>query len=191
MTTGLRSQLDSVRFGLAFGFVAVLYGWGLGVFFGVGEEWLRQGLVARAEAQRSVYVKAAGSEEGATAAIKRMDETTWRYFLRAHLHAGGIGSIAIGSSLVLALLSAGPGIKRLASMLLGIGAVGYPLFWMMAALAAPGLGSTAAAKASLRWLAIPSSGALVVGGALTLGLVIADLFVAPARHARAAAGQAA
>lgn len=182
----LRSRLAPVRYGLALGFVAVLYGWGLGAFFGVGEDWLREGFLARAEANRAAYLKKAGSEEGATAAIKRIDETSWRYFLRAHLHAGAIGSIAIGANLVLALLSVGPGLKRLASVLLGIGAVGYPLFWMLAGLKAPGLGSTAAAKEGLAWLAVPTAGGLVVGGALTLGLVVADLFVGPARRERAA-----
>jgi hypothetical protein len=37
-----------------------------------------------------------------------MDETAWRYFLRAHFHAGGIGSITVGGSLALALLSVRP-----------------------------------------------------------------------------------
>lgn len=113
-----------------------------------------------------------------------MDDTSWRYFRRAHLHAGAIGSIAIGASAVLALLSVRSSLKRLASVLLGLGAIGYPLFWMLSGLTAPGLGTTAAAKESLRWLAIPSSGAMVVGGVITLGLVISDLFVAPARSRR-------
>jgi hypothetical protein len=179
----LRSQLDPVRFGLALGLLAILYGWGLGVVFGVGEDWIRRGFVADAEANRALYVEKAVSEEDASAAIKRIDESSWRYFLRAHLHAGAIGSIALGASLVLALLSARPVFKVVASLLLGLGAVGYPLFWMWAGLRAPALGSTGAAKESLRWLAIPSAGALVAGGVLTLSLVVADLFVGRARRA--------
>ena len=42
---------------------------------------------------------------------------------------------------------------------------------------APSLGSTGAAKETLRWLAWPSSGALMVGALLTLALVVGDLFV--------------
>jgi len=186
VTDGFKATLGPVRFGLLLGLVAVLYGWGLGIVFGVGEDWIREGFVADAEARRSVYLQRAGSEEAATAAIQRMDETAWRYFLRAHLHAGGIGSITIGASLVLALLSSRPGLKTAASVLLGMGAVGYPLFWMLAGLRAPGLGTTAAAKESLRWLAIPSSGALAIGGVLTLALVIADLFIARRRSHGAA-----
>lgn len=173
MSDTVQSQLAPVRFGLALGLLAVLYGWSLGVIFGVGEDWIREGFLRDAEASRQIYLeRAKGDPEAAAAAIKRMDETAWRYFLRAHLHAGGIGSIAIGASLLLAFLPAGRRVKPVASALLGIGAIGYPLFWMLAGLRAPGLGSTGVAKESLRWLAIPSSGSLVVGGVITLGVAV-------------------
>lgn len=170
-------DLGPVRFGLLFGLLAVLYGWGLGLVFGVNEHGIRERFIANAERSRALYVQKTGSEEGATAAIKKIDESAWRYFLRAHLHAGGIGAIAIGASLVLALLSVGRRAKFVASLLLGLGAVGYPLFWMLAGMRAPGLGSTGAAKESLQWLAIPSAGGLFIGGLITFGLVVADLFV--------------
>jgi hypothetical protein len=170
-------DLGPVRFGLLFGLLAVLYGWSLGLVFGADEDGLRARFIAAAEAKRAMYVQKTGSEEGATAAIKRIDESAWTYFLRAHMHAGGIGSIAIGGSLVLSLLSVGRGPKLVASTLLGLGALGYPLFWMLSGLRAPELGSTAAAKESLQWLAIPSAGGLYVGALITFGLVVADLFV--------------
>lgn len=186
---GIRSQLHSVRFGLVLGFVAILYGWGLGIVFGVGEDWIRERFVADAEANRALYVSATGSEDGATAAIKRIDESAWLYFLRAHMHAGGIGSIAIGSSVVLALLAVRSGLKGAASVLLGYGAIGYPLFWMWAGMRAPTLGSTDAAKETLRWLAWSSSGALIAGGVLTLGVVVADLLL-PGRGGDASPAEA-
>jgi hypothetical protein len=172
-----RSQLDPVRFGLVFGLVAVLYGWGLGILFGAGEHWLRAGFIADAEKNRAFYVQKAGDEAGAAALIKRIDEAAFTYFIRAHLHAGAIGSIAIGASLVLTFLSVSPVLKTVASSLLGFGAVGYSLFWMWAGMRAPSLGSTGAAKETLRWLAWPSSGALMVGALLTLVLIVGDLFV--------------
>ena len=170
-------DLRPVRFGLLFGLLAILYGWGLGLVFGVDEDGIRERFLADAERSRAIYLQKTGSEEAATAAIEKIDETAWRYFLRAHMHAGGIGSIAIGASVVLALLAVGPGPKMAASLLLGLGALGYPLFWMLAGMRAPGLGATAAAKESLRWLAIPSAGGLFVGGLLTFGLVATDLFL--------------
>ena len=177
MANELRSHLQPVRFGLLLGLLTVLYGWSLGVVFGVGEDGIREGFLADAEASRTLYLQKAATEDAATALIKEMDETAWRYFLRAHLHAGGIGSIAIGGSLVLALVTARRAYKAGASLLLGIGSLGYSLFWMLAGLRAPGLASTAAAKESLRWLAIPSSGALVAGGVITLALIVHDLFL--------------
>ena len=177
-------DLRPVRFGLALGLVAVLFGWGLGVVFGLDEHGYRQRFVADAERNRAFYVQKAGSEEGATALIKRIDESAWTYSLRAHMHAGGIGSIAIGGSVVLSLLSVGPMPKLVASTLLGVGSIGYPLFWLLAGMRAPGLGSTGAAKESLQWLAVPSAGGLFAGALLTLGLVVADLFFRRASRER-------
>lgn len=186
MPDALSGRLEPVRFGLLLGLLAILYGWSLGAVFGVGEDGIREGFLADAEASRALYLeKAKGDGEAAGAAIKKMDETAWRYFLRAHLHAGGIGSIAIGGSLLLAFLSASTRLRSAASTLLGLGAVGYPVFWMLAGMRAPGLGSTAVAKEQLQWLAIPSAGALLVGGILTLGLLVAELFIARGRSERA------
>jgi len=102
------------------------------------------------------------------------------------MHAGGIGSIAIGASVLLSLLRVGPMVKLVASSLLGVGAVGYPLFWLLAGMRGPSLGSTGAAKESLQWLAIPSAGALFVGGLITFGLVAWDLFLRRRRDGRSA-----
>lgn len=169
-------DLRPVRFGLLLGLLAVLYGWSLGIAFGVNEDGIRETFIADAERSRAIYVQKAGSEAGATEAIKKIDETAWRYFLRAHLHAGAIGSIAIAASLLLAMLAVGRGPKVVASTLLGLGAVGYPLSWMLAGMRAPGMGSTAAAKESLLWLAVPTTVGLLVGGLMTFGLVAAGLF---------------
>jgi hypothetical protein len=178
-------DLRPVRFGLLLGLVAVLFGWGLGVVFGLDEHGYRQRFIDDAERNRAFYVQKAGSEEGASALIKRIDESAWTYSLRAHMHGGGIGSIAIGCSVVLSLLSVRPVFKLVASTLLGAGSVGYPVFWLLAGMRAPGLGSTGAAKESLQWLAIPSAGALFAGAVITLGLVVADLFFRRAPRGRA------
>ncbi len=177
MRDGTVIDLSPVRFGLLFGLFAVLFGWGLGVVFGANEDGWRQQFIDDAERNRAFYVARAGSEEGATALIKKIDESAWTYSLRAHMHGGGIGSIAIGGSVLLSLLSVGRAWKLLASTLLGVGAIGYPVFWMLAGMRAPSLGSTGAAKESLQWLAIPSAGGLFVGGLITFGLVVADLFL--------------
>ena len=68
---------------------------------------------------------------------------------------------------------------RLVSSLLGFGAFGYSIFWLFAGLRAPGLGGTTAAKESLRWLAMPSSGALVVGTLAVLIFIGIAMFTHP------------
>jgi hypothetical protein len=55
---------------------------------------------------------------------------------------------------------------------LGVGGFGYSVFWMWAGFRAPALGSTGAAKESLKWLAMPSSGAFVVATVTVLVLLI-------------------
>jgi hypothetical protein len=52
---------------------------------------------------------------------------------------------------------------------LGMGGLGYSVYWMWAGLRAPGLGGTTAAKESLSWLAMPSSGVFVLA---TLGVFV-------------------
>jgi multisubunit Na+/H+ antiporter MnhB subunit len=61
-----------------------------------------------------------------------------------------------------------------------VGGLGYSLFWMWAGFRAPGLGGTAAAKESLKWLAMPTSGAFVLATAAVLVLVVVN--VLPSRR---------
>jgi hypothetical protein len=166
---------------LALGILAILYGFALGVVFGVAEDGIEGGLRASAEARielyRAEHTAAPQPAEATRAEMKRVQDGAWKYFIRAHLHAGAIGAVAVGLSLILAFLTAGARLKGVAAWLLGVGAVGYPLFWMLAAIRAPGLGSTRAAKESLTWLAVPTAGAAVVGVILTLVLVLYELYV--------------
>lgn len=177
----MSGQLRPVRYGLVLGTLAILYGFGLGAFFGIGEDWIleRNERVAEAhfDAYRARVKDALDPEAAAMAAMQKTLDSSWRYWLRAHFHAGGIGSVAIGLSLVLSFLSVRPRLKTLISTLLGIGAVGYPLFWMMAGIRAPGLGSTDAAKDSLVWLATPTAGAALCGAGLALALIAHDLLI--------------
>ena len=176
-----REALRLVRPGLLMGTLAILYGFALGAFFGVGEHWLRDGQKEAAEAHISVYrsraVEAADPEAAAREAMAKTLDSSWRYWLRAHFHAGGIGAVAVVLSLLLAALPGPRWLRWLGSLLLGVGAAFYPLFWMLAGMRAPALGSTGAAMESLAWLAVPSAGAAVAGVVVTLYLVVARLFV--------------
>jgi hypothetical protein len=84
---------------------------------------------------------------------------------RAHLHGGAIGTAAIGMILVLLVIGTAPRTLRILGIALGGGALGYSVFWMCAGFLAPVLGSTGAAKESLRWLAMPLAGAVMLATA--------------------------
>jgi hypothetical protein len=137
----------------------LLFGFGLGIVFGLNEDAIKSRLTASAAAvHESVY-------QGDDAAAKAVLDKSWTYMQRAHLHAGGLGTSAIGLILVVVLLGTGPAVTQAISLGLGAGGLGYSVFWLWAGFRAPGLGSTGAAKESLEWLAMPSSGAVVIATA--------------------------
>jgi hypothetical protein len=109
------------------------------------------------------------------AAAKAVLDKSWAYMQRAHLHAGGLGAAALGLTLLVVMLGTREMWTRLISLGLGAGALGYSVFWLLAGFRAPSLGSTGAAKESLAWLAIPSSGAVVIGTVATAALIMMAL----------------
>jgi hypothetical protein len=143
--------------GIGLALASIAFGFGLGVAFGAVEDDLKDHLQASAQAKPVV-------------------KKSWTYFKRAHLHANALGTTALAASLLLALLGPPGVLARLSSFGLGAGALFYAAYWLFAGLMAPGLGSTSAAKESLAWLAIPSSGACVAGLAGTLICAIRATF---------------
>ncbi len=160
--------------GLLFAVATLLFGYAMGVVFGLNEELIKSRLAASAEAvSASVY-------RGDAAAVKAVLGKSWTYMQRAHLHAGGLGSAAIALTLIVVLLDAKTLWTRTISLALGAGGFGYSVFWLWAGFRAPGLGSTDAAKESLAWLAIPASGSVVIGAAATFLLVAMAVWRRPA-----------
>jgi hypothetical protein len=145
--------------GLALAVFTVLFGFAMGGLFGLNEDVVKDRLAASAAA---VTATAYG---GDPAAAQPVVAKSWEYMQRAHLHGGAIGTAAIGMIGVLLLVGAGARTLRVLGIALGAGALGYSVFWMWAGFLAPGLGGTGAAKESLRWLAMPSAGALLLATA--------------------------
>lgn len=155
--------------------LTILFGFAFGGAFGAFEEPLKRGLTERAEAVRgTVY-------GGDTAKMKSVVDKSWAYYKRAHLHGGAIGAVALGAILLVAALRRpNRRTRQGVTMALGLGGLGYSMYWFLAARAAPGLGGTDAAKESLAWLAVPSAGLLLVGVLAVIGLTARDLFAAEA-----------
>ena len=91
---------------------------------------------------------------------------------RAHLHAGAMGTTALALIILLCGLDTSAKLLVPISVALGGGGLGYSVFWMWAGFLAPGLGSTGLAKESLKWLAMPSSGAFVLATVAVLIVLI-------------------
>jgi len=159
------ASLRPVLPGLLLAVLTLLFGFGLGVVFGLNEDAIKSRLTASAEAARvPVY-------QNDDAKIKAVLDKSWVYMQRAHLHAGSLGAVAVALIVVVVLLGAGPGVSAAISLALGAGGLGYSVFWLWAGFRAPALGSTGAAKETLSWLAIPSSG-LVVAATFAVAVLI-------------------
>jgi hypothetical protein len=154
-TESLRAALP----GLAIAVLTVLFGFALGGVFGLNEEIVKDRLAASAAAVTTTAYQ--GDAEAAQPVLAK----SWEYMQRAHLHGGAMGTAAIGLIVVMLLIGTKPRATRALGLALGLGALGYSVFWMWAGFLAPGLGSTGAAKESLRWLAMPSAGAMMLATA--------------------------
>ena len=159
----LSSQLRTVSLGLVLAVLTILYGQGMGIVFGLNEDSIKGRLEASAtEVRDSVY-------EGDEAAMQAVLSKSWTYMKRAHLHAGGMGTTALSLLILLGLISTSRVLNLAFGVALGGGGLGYSVFWMWAGFRAPALGSTGAAKESLAWFAMPTSGAFVLA---TIGMLI-------------------
>ncbi len=164
-------RLRCARWGVLFAILTIAVGFGFGAAFGAFEEPMKAGLHERGAAVLdSLY---AGDEAKLSAVVDK----SWTYYKRAHLHGGAIGAVALAAMLLLSLLRRPlPLLRTFVGLALGVGGLGYAMFWMLAARRAPGLGGTGAAKESLAWLAVPSAGLLLLGLGAVLVLTAVELF---------------
>ncbi len=163
----LSINLRAASLGLGLAVATILFGQCMGIVFGLNEDLIKSRLEADAAGvQATVY------KDDATAS-KAVLAKSWNYMQRAHLHAGGMGTTAVALIIVLCMVGASRMLTALISLALGAGGLGYSVFWMWAGFRAPALGSTGAAKESLKWLAMPSSGGFVLATVAVLIVVVA------------------
>ncbi len=152
--------------GVLFALISILFGFGLGGLFGSIEGTIKDSLNYRADLVIDTVYK--GDLDKKEAVLAK----SWSYMKRAHLHGGAIGAVALSVSLLLILLGNAGRLETLSSTALGLGALLYSVFWLLAAFAAPGLGSTSAAKEALIYIAVPGAGLSILG---LLGSLVAVL----------------
>lgn len=161
----MMQELSAMKIGALLALVTLLLGFGLGALFGLVEDSIKGGFV---ETARQTLASSANDLDQEA---KALSGRAWTYMKRAHLHANGLGTSALAMILLLAILPSKAGLKKATSLLLGLGALGYSTFWLWAAIRTPAMGSTSAAKESLRWLAIPTSAFCLVGLLLVLWML--------------------
>lgn len=150
-------KMKVVRIGILLSLLTLLFGFVLGGLLGAVEGKIKGHLKEEAQAVFDTVYK------GDSAKMENIVDKSWIYFKRAHLHANGLGAISLAAILLLMFMQTTLILRKLTAISLGLGSLGYTLFWMFAALKAPGLGSTGAAKEALSFLAIPSAGMCIIG----------------------------
>ena len=163
-------EFTHIRYGIAIALVAILFGGLLGLSFGCCEDDIKGSL--RASADTVLDKHYSGDANKAVSTVKK----SWVYFKRAHLHSQTMGIIAIVFALLAAWLKFQPKYQLGISLLSGLGSLGYGVFWLAAALLAPGMGSTHAAKESVGWIAQLSGGAFFISGVAMFSLILWKLF---------------
>jgi hypothetical protein len=126
----VRIDLSAVKIGLALTLLCLLMNIGLGVLFGVNEDlfqtYIKAGIDAHPDLLKPVH-----------------QDIIWRWFARAHFHAGGVGAMALGMVILTALTHMSPVRKQITAALLGL-SICYPLAWLTMSLVAPQIGTKAA-----------------------------------------------
>lgn len=168
-STSLSASLRAAAVGLVLSVLTILFGQGMGIIFGLNEDAIKSRLNASASAVLSTTYKADD------AGMKSVLDKSWTYMQRAHLHAGAMGTTALALTILLSVLGTSTKLLVPISVALGGGGLGYSVFWMWAGFLAPGLGSTGLAKESLKWLAMPSSGAFVLATVAVLVVLMASI----------------
>jgi len=151
------ANIKPAKLGSLFALLTILYSFALGATFGLFEKDVKGHLKAEAAAVKDLVYK------GDEAKMKKITDKSWVYCKRAHMHGSGLGAIALAVIVYMGVIGTPCFIKFLGSLCIGLGALGYSVFWTLAALTAPGLGSTHDAKETLYWLAQPSAGLCILG----------------------------
>ena len=157
---------NPIRWGIVLCVTTILFSFVLGAWMGANENFFRN------DFKKMVNANAAKVYGNDRMRMFRAEERAWTYVKRAHMHAAGVGPIGLVLLLPLPLLRISARIQSAIAMVYGLGAVLYPLSWLIAGYSIPVLGTTEAAKAAIAWLSEPAVGSLVLSSAVMLALYI-------------------
>jgi len=170
MNERLRSSSAPLKIGMLLSLLTIVFGFSMGVMFAEFEDAVRDSLTAEAQA---VVETTYGGDADAVAASIRGSLT---YFLRAHIHANGLG---FGTALLITFLVgffATGKIRDYSALLLGIGALGYSSYWAITAKLGPALGGVSHAKEVTGWYGLTTSALYFIGLAGVIYLFVETAF---------------
>ena len=170
-----KQQFENVKLGLFISLIVILFGFSLGGIFGLYEDSIKESLNKKAS---SVLETVYQNNEDT---LDHIVDKSWEYMKLSHTHAMGLGPIALVLIILLSFMEARPVLKYLTSMMLALGALGYSLFWMLAAFKAPITGNTEITKESLSYIAKPSAGLCLIGIIILIMIVLSKFLKKPSR----------
>jgi hypothetical protein len=157
MNERLRSSSAPLKIGMLLSLLTIVFGFSMGVMFAEFEDAVRDSLTA--DAQAVLDLDYGGDTEAVAASVRG----SLTYFLRAHIHANGLG---FGTALLITFLVGffGTGkIRDYSALLLGIGALGYATYWAITAKLGPGWGGVSHAKEVTGWYGMTTSALYFIG----------------------------
>ena len=155
----MKLPLSDIKPGLILALLGLAFGLALGIGFGMNEDafkdYVAQGIVAYPDVHDA-----------------KSQSKIWRYAQRAHFHAAGIAAFSIVLLLLVAASSLSQKLKKITSILIGLGFL-YPFAWLSMFFLAPSLGRGAAHSHILTELfTFAGVGALVAGFLILSGNLI-------------------
>lgn len=163
-------QFEHIRLSVFISVFVIFTGFILGGIYGSYEDAIKEHFYKKAlTVSESVYNN---NQE----IMKVVAEKSWEYMKHAHTHAVGLGPATLILILVLSFFKVNGTLKFMSSMLMSLGAVAYPLYWMLLAFKFPLTGNEELAKESLSCIAVPGAGIILIGVFLFMIIIIRNLF---------------
>ncbi|ORU94254.1 MAG: hypothetical protein A6F70_08075 [Cycloclasticus sp. symbiont of Bathymodiolus heckerae] len=126
----MNDVIKPVKTGLLIVMLALFFGVGMGVSFGVSEDTYKSYVSDNVAKYPEVH------DEKSTSKI-------WRYAQRAHFHSTGVAAFSLGLVILTMFSSMSAVLKSRVSILIGLGGL-YPLSWYTMFYLAPSIGRSAA-----------------------------------------------
>jgi len=164
------SGMKPSKLGALFALLTILCSFALGATLGLFENEARDYLKVEAEGVKDTVYK------GDEAKINEIINESLSYCRKAHTHSAGLGAIALAVIVYMGVIGTAGFIKFIGSLCIGLGALGYTAFWVVAAWMAPTLGSAVEAKNELYWLSQGSGGLCILGMLFALLAFLGSLF---------------